>query len=102
MIRVAIYSQRVRYVLERKKLLTVAPHTTVSKATKMMAKAKVSAVVVFDNEALVGIFTERDAVSRAIAQDLNVATTQLSEVMTPNPKTIAPEKTFGPITSGQG
>jgi CBS domain-containing protein len=90
-----MYSQRVRDVIEHKKLLTAAPHTTVSKAAKLMAKAKVSALLVLDNEALVGIFTERDAVSRVIAEDRDVATTQLSEVMTQNPKTIASEKTFG-------
>ena len=90
-----MYSQRVRDVIERKKLLTAAPQMTVSKAAKLMAKAKVSALLVPDNEALVGIFTERDAVSRVIAEDRDVATTQWSEVMTQNPKTIASEKTFG-------
>jgi len=34
-------------------------------------------------------------VSRVIAKDRDVATTQLSEVMTQHPKTIAAEKTFG-------
>ena len=90
-----MYSQRVHDVMERKKLLIASPETSVRDAAKLMAKAKVSAVLVLENERLVGIFTERDAVSRVIAKDRDVGTTRLSDVMTANPKTIAPDKTFG-------
>ena len=44
---------------------------------------------------LVGIFTERDVVFRLIAQGLEAESTPLSEVMTPSPITIDPEKSFG-------
>lgn len=90
-----MYSQRVRDVMERKKLLTAAPDTTVSQAAKLMAKTKVSAVMVVDGQKLIGIFTERDAVSRVIALDRDVQTTLLAEVMTPEPKTVSPDKSFG-------
>ena len=90
-----MYSLRVRDVMERKKLLIASPDTSVSNAAKLMAKAKVSAVLVLENERLIGIFTERDAVSRVIAKDRDVQTTRLAEVMTASPKTIAPDKTFG-------
>jgi CBS domain-containing protein len=91
----AMYSLRVRDVMERKKLLIASPDTSVSNAAKLMAKAKVSAVLVLEKERLIGIFTERDAVSRVIAKDRDVQTTRLAEVMTASPKTIAPDKTFG-------
>jgi CBS domain-containing protein len=81
--------------MERKKLLIASPETSVRDAAKLMAKAKVSAVLVLENERLVGIFTERDAVSRVIAKDRDVKTTRLADVMTASPKTIAPDKTFG-------
>jgi CBS domain-containing protein len=90
-----MYSLRVRDVMERKKLLIASPDTSVSNAAKLMAKAKVSAVLVLEKERLIGIFTERDAVSRVIAKDRDVQTTRLAEVMTASPKTIAPDKTFG-------
>ena len=90
-----MYSQRVHDVMERKKLLIASPETSVRDAAKLMAKAKVSAVLVLENERLVGIFTERDAVSRVIAKDRDVKTTRLADVMTASPKTIAPDKTFG-------
>jgi CBS domain-containing protein len=90
-----MYSQRVRDIMERKKILTAAPDTTVREAAKRMAKTRVSAVMVIENNRLVGIFTERDAVSQVIALDRDARTTLLSEVMTRDPKTISPDRSFG-------
>jgi CBS domain-containing protein len=90
-----MYSQRIRDVMERKKLLTAPPGTTVSEAARLMAEAQVSAVLVVEKKSLIGIFTERDAVFRVIAKDRDVRATTLTEVMTPSPKTVGPDKTFG-------
>jgi CBS domain-containing protein len=90
-----MYSQRVRDLMESKKLLLAPPETTVNNAAKLMTKAKVSAVIVVEGQSLVGIFTERDAVSRVIAKDRDVHTTRLADVMTAAPKTISPDKSFG-------
>lgn len=90
-----MFSQRVRSVMERKKLLTASPDTTVSQAAKLMAKKNVGAVMVVEEEHLVGIFTERDALTRVIAQERDTQTTRLAEVMTTNPRTVDPGKTFG-------
>ena len=90
-----MFSQRVKQVMERKKLLTAAADTTVSKAAKLMANKNVGAVMVVEDERLVGIFTERDAVFRVMAQGLDAQTTTLAEVMTNEPQTVDPEKSFG-------
>ena len=90
-----MFSQRVRSVMERKKLLTAAPETTVSQAAKLMAKKNVGAVMVVENGGLIGIFTERDALVRVIAQERDTETTKLAEVMTANPQTVDPGKSFG-------
>lgn len=90
-----MFSQRVRSVMERKKLLTAAPQTTVSQAAKLMAKKNVGAVMVVEGERLIGIFTERDALTRVIAQGRDTRTTRLAEVMTTAPKTVDPDKSFG-------
>ncbi len=90
-----MFSQRVKSVMEHKKLLVAAPQTTVSHAARLMAQKKVSAVMVVDGDILVGIFTERDAVFRVIARGLDVHTTPLSEVMTHSPQTVDPDQTFG-------
>jgi len=90
-----VFSQRVKNVMEQKKMLTAPPETTVSEAAKLMADRNVGAVMVVEQDRLIGIFTERDAVFRVIAQGRNTQTTTLGEVMTTAPKTVDPDKTFG-------
>ena len=90
-----MFSQRIRSVMEREKILTAPPETTVSQAAKLMAKNNVGAVMVVENELLVGIFTERDAVFRVIARGRDTQTTRLADVMTTAPKTVDPDKSFG-------
>ena len=90
-----VFSQPVKYVMERKKLLTASPGTTVREAARRMAKRKVGAVLVVEQDSLVGIFTERDAVFRVIAQDRDLRSARLADVMTPSPKTVTPDKSFG-------
>ncbi len=90
-----MFSQPVRSLMERDKLLTAPPQTTVSEAAVLMANRKVGAVMVIDMEKLVGIFSERDVVFRVIAQGRDPRTTRLTEVMTTDPHYIDPDKSFG-------
>ncbi len=90
-----MFSQPVRSVMERRKLLIATPKTPVSKAAMMMADQQVGAIVVVEDEHVVGIFTERDALFRVIARGLEPKDTLLADVMTPAPKTITPDKSFG-------
>ncbi len=90
-----MYTQRVKFVMERKRRLVAPPSTTVAKAAKLMAKKNVGAIMVVENKQLIGIFTERDAVFRVVAEGRDVATTRIGEVMTPDPITVAPDEIFG-------
>ncbi len=81
--------------LEREHFLTAPPHTTVSDAARLMATRNAGAVLVVQDERLVGIFTERDVVFRVIARDLDPAATPLEAVMTPSPRTLEPNRTYG-------
>jgi CBS domain-containing protein len=81
--------------MEQRKLLAAAPETTVATAAKRMAEKQVGAILVVKDDQLVGIFTERDAVFRVIAKGVDPVATSLSAVMTPDPKTIGPDKAFG-------
>ena len=90
-----MYSTRIRDVMERRKLVTAPPETSVKEAARLMASAKVSAIMVVEKKQLVGIFTERDAVFRVVAQDRDVQETKLADVMTPHPITLGPDKSFG-------
>jgi CBS domain-containing protein len=90
-----MFSQSVRSVMKRQKLLTATPETTVSKAGVLMTKRNVGAVMIVERGRLIGIFTERDVVTRVIAQGRDPATTKLADVMTIAPKTVDPDKSYG-------
>ena len=86
----------IRSVIAKQKVLTATAEITVTAAARLMKKKSVGAVmVVKDNGRLAGIFTERDAVFRVLAEGRDPKTTRLSDVMTPQPQTITPEKPFG-------
>lgn len=90
-----MFGQSVRSVMERKKLVSAPPTTTVRKAADLMARRKVGAVLVVERAKLRGIFTERDALFRVMAQGRDPKTTQLADVMTKAPMVIHPDKSFG-------
>jgi CBS domain-containing protein len=83
----------VRSVMRR--VLKAAPRTLVSKAAKLMAAKNVGAVLVIEDDSLVGILTERDIVFRVVAQGLDAQATPLSDVMTKAPHTVEPDQPFG-------
>ena len=85
----------IKNVLEPRKLVVAAPQTSVAEAARLMKQGNVGAVLVVENEQLVGIFTERDALCRVVAAGRDPASTALSEVMTREPKTVAADETFG-------
>jgi CBS domain-containing protein len=94
---VRIMPQRpIRSIIAKRKILTASAEITVAEATRLMKKKMVGSVmVVKDDGQLIGIFTERDAVFRVLAEGRDAKTTLLADVMTPHPQTIAPDKPFG-------
>jgi CBS domain-containing protein len=90
-----MFDQPVKSVMQRQKLLKARPDTFVSQAARLMAGKNAGAVMVLDDERLVGIFTERDIAYRVVARGLDPQTTRLAEVMTPAPETIEPDRPFG-------
>src|SRR5262245_48907811 len=84
---------RVADVLAHKgdRVHVIAPSATVLEATQLMNRLKIGALVVTTrNHALeprcdriVGMFTERDVLTRVVAQQRNPATTLVEDVMTP-------------------
>jgi CBS domain-containing protein len=91
----SMFDQSVRSVMQRQKVLKAAPETLVSKAAKLMAAKNVGAIMVVEDDRLVGIFTERDVVFRVVARGLDAQATRLADVMTRAPHTDAPDKPFG-------
>jgi CBS domain-containing protein len=85
----------VKSLMESKKLIMVSSETTVSEAARLMAGKNTGVVLVVDDQQLVGIFTERDAVFRVLANGQDALTTRLREVMTTAPSTLAPDTSYG-------
>lgn len=78
-------------IVNAQSLTTLPATATVRNAASLMAEKRIGAVVIVDNEALIGIFTERDIVTRVLAAGLDPDSTALSLVMTANPESLAPD-----------
>jgi len=84
----------IRAIIEQRDVATASGDVTVTEAARLMRPKHVGAVAVVHEGKLVGIFTERDALYRVVAEGRDPQTVRLSEVMTRNPQTIHPDKPF--------
>jgi len=81
-------------IVRHQDALMLPPRTSVMEAARQMHARHVRAVLVTEGDAnLVGIFTERDAISRILAAGRDPVATTLADVMTNNPETITPQHT---------
>ena len=85
----------IRSIIEDQKPVTANAEITVAAAARLMKERRVGAILVLKEGKLAGIFTERDALFRVIAEGRDPAKTRVAEVMTANPRTITPDRPFG-------
>ena len=85
----------IRSIIEGQKPVTANAEITVTAAARLMKERHVGAILVLEKGKLAGIFTERDAVFRVVAEGRDPAGTRIAEVMTANPRTITPDRPFG-------
>jgi myosin heavy subunit/signal-transduction protein with cAMP-binding, CBS, and nucleotidyltransferase domain len=85
-------SPKLRTLLDGKAATIVGPSTSIRDAGLLMAERRKAALVVEDGR-LVGIFGFKDMMSRAVAKELNLDYTEVSQVMTPNPDSVSPDIT---------
>jgi len=85
----------IRDLIGSQTILTASAETSVSEAAGLMKRTNVGAIMVVEGGRLVGIFTERDALFRVIAEGREPHATRIAEVMTRNPQTIDPDKPLG-------
>lgn len=84
----------IRMIIEQQEVIAAPAATTVIAAARLMRENHVGAVMVVEEDKLAGVFTERDALFRVIADGRDVEHTRLGEVMTRNPQVIHPDKPF--------
>jgi CBS domain-containing protein len=68
----------------------VGPHETIAEAARYMTENSIGALVVLEQDHVVGIFTERDVMFRVVTMRLDPASTPVKDVMTPNPVCVLP------------
>lgn len=85
----------IREVIRDREVVTADSTASVADAARLMAEQKIGAMIVCEENRLVGVFTERDALYRVIASGRDPERTPLAEVMTRHPQTISPDKPLG-------
>lgn len=87
-------ARTIRAIIEDQDPVTAPATITVSEAARLMKERGVGAAMVVEEGKLVGLFTERDALYRVVAQALDPNATRIADVMTRDPRTIDPDKPF--------
>lgn len=89
----------ISFLLEHKgsDVFFVPPEIMVTAAAKEMDRHRIGAILVMDRGRIIGIFTERDVLSRVVAAGLDPNATPIERVMTRDPITIAPTATVDDV-----
>jgi CBS domain-containing protein len=80
----------ISHLLENQVPISAQSHQTVLEVARLMVEHNIGAVPVLKDGHLIGIFSERDLMSRVVVHGKDPAQTPVSEVMTEDPLTVAP------------
>jgi len=81
----------IRDLLINRTIHYIQPHQTVYEAAKYMVECNVGAAPVLEGTTLVGIFSERDIMSKVVTRQRDPLTTHIAEVMSTSLRTLAPD-----------
>lgn len=73
---------------------SVGPEVSVIECVRLMTEFRIGSLLVMADEQLLGIFTERDAITRVLGEALDPVSTCVSRVMTKNPVWVTPSTTL--------
>ena len=82
---------RVGDVLKSRRVVTMRPNLPVSEAAKRMRTFNATAVMVVEDGRLIGVLTERDLVTRVVADGRDIDRTSVERVMTRSPIFVEPD-----------
>jgi len=89
----SLVSQRIGDVARSWATHIVGPNATAFEAARTMTEEGIGALPVVNAGKLVGIFSERDLMTRVVAQARNPAATKVAEVITTKPTTVSSDET---------
>jgi CBS domain-containing protein len=87
-------ARTIRSVIEGQEYVTAPKNMAVRDAARLMKSHNVGAILVVEDEKLVGVFTERDALFRVVAEGRDASATELGAVMTQSPRTVQVDSPF--------
>lgn len=82
----------IRQLIANQTPVTSPATLTVKEAAALMKTKRIGALLIVVGGRLTGIFTERDALFRVLAEGLDPDKTLVADVMTRDPQTIGPDK----------
>jgi CBS domain-containing protein len=83
----------IRHVIRPHRLVTAPPTASVFEVARTMTDARVGAIPIVEDGRVVGVFSERDLMTRVLVAGLDAKRTRVREVMTRDVLTAAPEDT---------
>ena len=92
---------RVKKLLDKKghDVYSISPEATVYDALKLMAEKEIGALVVLEDEKMVGILSERDYARKIILKGKSSKKTQVREIMTKDVIHVSPDNKVGKCLS---
>jgi CBS domain-containing protein len=66
--------------------ITCEPSATVRQAIEIMQRERIGCILVVDQDRLMGVFTERDVLTKVAAQEVDIDRRRVDELMTPDPE----------------
>ena len=72
----------IRHVIRPHRLVTAPPMASVLEVARTMTEARVGAIPIVEGERIVGIFSERDLMTRVVVEGKDAGRTRVAEVMT--------------------
>lgn len=73
---------------------SVGSEVSVTECIRLMNKFRIGSLLVMEDGQLLGIFTERDAITRVLGEGLDPVSTNVSRVMTKKPVWVTPTTTL--------
>ncbi|HYB12718.1 MAG TPA: CBS domain-containing protein [Myxococcota bacterium] len=83
----------IRSLIRPHRLVTAPPTATVMEVAQLMARARIGAIPIVENERIVGIFSERDLMTRVIVEGRDPSSTCVTVAMTREVMTATPHDT---------
>jgi len=83
----------IRHVIRPHRLVTAPPTASILEVARIMTDARVGAIPIVEGERIVGIFSERDLMTRIVVEGRDPQRTLVFEVMTHDVLTAMPDDT---------